>query len=98
LGIDFSLDLNCITDINFTKKIKEVKVILKSWQHRKLTLLGKITVIKTLALLKLIHLLTSLPNLPQTKINIEDLSFSNPPDIYHRLKYFALSYLTSRFI
>jgi hypothetical protein len=47
LGIDFSLDLNCITDINFTKKIKEVKAILKSWQHRKLTLLGKITVIKT---------------------------------------------------
>jgi hypothetical protein len=36
LGIDFSLDLNCITDINFTKKIKEVKAILKSWQHRKL--------------------------------------------------------------
>jgi hypothetical protein len=24
--------------------------------------------------------------------------FSNPPDIYHRLKYFALSYLTSRSI
>jgi hypothetical protein len=46
LGIDFSLDLNCITDINFTQKIKEVKTILKSWQHRKLTLLGKITVIK----------------------------------------------------
>jgi hypothetical protein len=37
LRIDFSLDLNCITDINFTKKIKEVKAILKSWQHRKLT-------------------------------------------------------------
>jgi hypothetical protein len=43
LGIDFSLDLNCITDINFTKKIKEVKAILKSWQHRKLTLLCKIS-------------------------------------------------------
>jgi hypothetical protein len=27
LGIDFSLDLNCITDKNFTKKIKEVKKI-----------------------------------------------------------------------
>jgi hypothetical protein len=50
--------------------------ILKSWQHRKLTLLGKITVIKTLALPKLIHLLTSLPNLPQTKIN--DLNSLSP--------------------
>jgi hypothetical protein len=56
LGIDFSLDLNCITDVNFTKKIKEIKAILRSWQDRKLTLLGKITVIKTLALPKLRHL------------------------------------------
>jgi hypothetical protein len=56
-GIYFSLD--CITDVNFIKKIKEVTEILKSWQHRKLTLLRKITAIKTLALPKLIHLLTS---------------------------------------
>jgi hypothetical protein len=28
LGIYFSLDLNCITDINFTQKIKEIKAIL----------------------------------------------------------------------
>ena len=77
LGIDFSLDLNCITDVNFTKKIKEAKAILKSWQHRKLTLLGKITVIKTLALSKLIHLLTSLPNLPQAKINDLNSLFYN---------------------
>jgi hypothetical protein len=43
LGIEFSLDLNCITEINFSKKIKEVSAILKSWQHRKLTLMGKIS-------------------------------------------------------
>jgi hypothetical protein len=52
LGIEFSLDLNRITEINFSKKIKEVSAILKSWQHRKLTLMGKITVIKSLALSK----------------------------------------------
>jgi len=56
-----------------TKKIKEVKGILKSWHHRKLTLLGKITVIKTLALPKLIHL----PNLPQAKINDLNSLFYN---------------------
>jgi hypothetical protein len=77
LGIDFSLDLNCITDVNFTKTIKEVKVLLRSWQHRKLTLLGKITVIKTLALPKLIRLPTSLPNLPQAKINDLNSLFYN---------------------
>ena len=62
LGIDFSLDLANIADLNFSKKIKELSGVLKSWQHRKLTLLGKITVVKSLALPKLIHLLTALPN------------------------------------
>jgi hypothetical protein len=33
-------------DLNFRKKIIDVSKILKSWQHRKLTLLGKVTVIK----------------------------------------------------
>jgi hypothetical protein len=56
-------------DLNFRKKIIDVSKILKSWQHRKLTLLEKVTVIKTLALPKLIHLLTSLPNLKQSLFN-----------------------------
>jgi hypothetical protein len=30
LGIDFSLDLNCITDVNFTKKNKEVNLVKMS--------------------------------------------------------------------
>lgn len=54
-------------DINFTKKIKEMSSILKAWEHRKLTLLGKITVVKTLALPKIVHLLTALPNLSDRK-------------------------------
>ena len=69
--------MSSIVDINFTKKIKEVSAILKSWQHRKLTLLGKITVIKTLALSKLIHLLTSLPNLAQLQLNELNTMFYN---------------------
>ena len=67
LGLDFSLDLSSMVAINYTKKFKEVSQILKSWEHRKLTLLGKITVVKTLALSKLIHLFTTLPNLQDTK-------------------------------
>ena len=67
LGIEFSFDLNRITEIIFSKKIKEVSAMLKSWQHIKLTLMGKITVIKSLALSKLVHLLTALPNLIQSR-------------------------------
>lgn len=85
LGIEFSLDLNRITEINFSKKIKEVSAILKSWQHRKLTLMGKITVIKSLALSKLVHLLTALPNLTQSRLNeltslFYNFIWNNKPD------------------
>jgi hypothetical protein len=61
LGIEFSIDLYTMSDLNF-RYFKNIK----SWQHRKLTLLGKVTVIKTP---KLIHLFTSLPNLKQSMLN-----------------------------
>ena len=77
LGIDFSLDLSSMPDLNFRKKIIDVSKILKNWQHKKLTLLGKVTVIKTLALPKLIHLLTSLPNLKQSLFNDLNKLFFN---------------------
>jgi hypothetical protein len=77
LGIEFSLDLYTMPDLNVRKKIIDISRILKSWQHRKLTLLGKVTVIKTLALPKLIHLFTSLPNLKQSMLNeLNKLSFN----------------------
>jgi hypothetical protein len=47
------------------------KNCLKQWQHRKLTLLGKVTVIKSFALPKLIYVLSVLP-LPSLK-NIKTL-------------------------
>ena len=77
LGTDFSLDLSYMPDLNFRKKIIDVSKILKSWQHRKLTLLGKVTIIKTLALPKLINLLTSLPNLKQSLCNDLNKQFFN---------------------
>ena len=77
LGIEFSLDLDSMVKINYAKKIKEVSAILKSWQHRKLSLMGKITVIKTLALPKLVHLLTALPNLSQPQLNSLNTLFYN---------------------
>jgi len=44
---------------------------LKQWSHRKLTLMGKVTVVKSHALPKLIYILTVLQN-PSTQI-IENL-------------------------
>lgn len=77
LGINFSLCMETMIDINFKQKIIDISKLLKSWQHRKLTLLGKITVIKSLALPKIIHLLTSLPNLKVTMLNEINKLFYN---------------------
>ena len=45
----------------FSEKIEWVKNILNSWSVRRLTLLGKITIIKALAVSQIVHVLTSLP-------------------------------------
>ena len=61
LGVWFStLEQNAFC-INFSEKIEKMKNILNSWSARRLTLLGKITIIKSLAVLQIVHVLSSLP-------------------------------------
>ena len=62
---------------NLEPKIKEFEKCLQQWQHRKLTLMGKIVVIKNYALPKLIYFLTSLPNPPKDTINRLEKSMYN---------------------
>jgi hypothetical protein len=69
LGIIFSSSNKDLLKDNLEPKITEFMKCLKSWEHRKLTLLGKITVIKTLALPKLIYPLTVLPSPTESTLN-----------------------------
>ena len=62
LGINFSTDLERITELNFSPAIKSIKKMLHVWHKRYLTPIGKIAVIKTLAISKLNHLFTSVPS------------------------------------
>jgi exonuclease III len=55
LGIHFSYDANIMFEKNFTKKLKELKRILAMWGLRDLSVLGRITVFKSLALSKVIY-------------------------------------------
>ena len=52
---------------NLETKIVDFKQCLKQWQHRKLTLMGKITVVKTFAFPKLVYPLTVLKNISKEK-------------------------------
>jgi hypothetical protein len=74
LGIHFDLLQKDKTLINFTEKIKSIKGLLNTWCYRELTYIGRITVIKTLALPILIQSLTVLPNPPEWIITeIQDI-------------------------
>jgi hypothetical protein len=69
LGISFNLSESDKTLENFTEKVQSVKKILNLWSYRDLTYIGKVTVIKTLALPILVQCLTVLPNPPDSILN-----------------------------
>ena len=56
LGIHFSYNNNVKNNENFMKHIRKIEQVLKLWRMRYLSIEGKITVFKTLALSKIIHL------------------------------------------
>ena len=74
LGIIFSNDYTSFVTNNIIPKVQDFKKCLKQWQHRKLTLMGKVAVIKTFALPKLVFPFTVLPNPPDQLL--DDISNS----------------------
>ena len=63
LGVWFSTgEMNFISS-NIQEKIDKLKKIIGSWSARRLTLLGKITVLKSLAVSQLVYVLASLPTI-----------------------------------
>jgi len=77
LGVDFTIDLYNITDININKKLLEISIELNQWSKRDLTPFGKITVLKTLIVSKIVHLLISLPTPSKNMMNKLNKLFYN---------------------
>ena len=48
-------------EYNYRMKLDEVRKLLESWSWRLLSIIGKIQVIKSLAISKFVHLFTTLP-------------------------------------
>ena len=57
LGVTFTTNVYDIWTFNSVEILNKVKSMLKQWSKRKLTLFGRITIIKSLALSKLYHCL-----------------------------------------
>ena len=64
LGVLFSVDLVNIVDINYNKAITTIKQIISHWSKRRLTPLGRLTIVKTILVPKLNYLFINLPNPP----------------------------------
>ena len=61
LGILFSTDPLITINTNYEKKMKKVKNCLNCWELRRLSLIGKITVLKSLIASQLVYILVTLP-------------------------------------
>ena len=60
LGVWFSTSNDAYLTANFTEKENKLQSILNKWSARRLTLLGKITVQKSLVISQMVYLLSSL--------------------------------------
>ena len=64
MGVWFSTLESKSLNPSFIEKIEKVMCILDKWTARRLTILGKTTIIKTLAASQIVYILSSLPTPP----------------------------------
>ena len=69
LGINFNTDLTKMIKENYMQKVKTLESMIKQWERRSLTPLGKITAIKVLMIPAFNHLFFTLPNPGQPVID-----------------------------
>ena len=62
LDVWFTLDVNKTQMLNYTERREKIIKITQDWSHRRLTLMGKITVIKSLLASQLVYILSPLPS------------------------------------
>ncbi len=68
LGVWFSQEENSVTELNLNDRIKSMETIINIWKPRRLSLKGKITIIKTL-ILPQIQFLFSMIYIPLIYLN-----------------------------
>ena len=75
LGVWFATDRNVMLRSNYDERIGKIKNVIETWQFRRLTLLGKITLIKSLLVSQLIYILTPLPTYTNALQTVNKLLF-----------------------
>ena len=78
LGIKFSTNVLDIPKLNYEGITNKITNLFKSWKKRNMTLFGKVKIIKTLALSKLVYFLINIPRPPDNilqEVNRQCFSF-----------------------
>ena len=58
LGVWLSVDPEATATLNYKEKLVKIRNILSSWKYRRLTLIGKIAVLKSLVASQLVYVLS----------------------------------------
>ena len=69
LGVWFTTDLHEIEAKNYAEKMSEVQILFNIWSKRSITPLGRIAILKSLILSKLVYLWLLLPNPPDDSVS-----------------------------
>ena len=86
LGLTFAMsEVDYGVHLNYQEKIKDIEKLLRNWVFRNLTLMGKIIVVKSLAIPKLVNLFPMLPNPTDNQLKtmmslIYKFIWNNKPD------------------
>ena len=89
LGVEFNKDLENLSDLNIEKKLADMQREINAWSKRDITPFGKVTIIKSLIISKIVHILIALPS-PSTvlikKINkmLFEFLWDGKPDKINR--------------
>lgn len=76
LGVWLSIDAKEIAALNYNEKLEKVRTVLSCWKYRRLTLMGKITVLKSLVASQLVYVLSPLPSNEKVIKEVNKLFFS----------------------
>lgn len=75
LGIYFSRNRQECLRLNWDKLLEDIQNLLNSWKRRNLTLFGRVTILKTLALSKCNYILQNIPVTKEILTKLETLLF-----------------------
>ena len=76
LGVWLSVDSEEAATLNYNEKLGKVKTVLSCWKYRRLTLMGKIAVLKSLVASQLVYVLSPLPSNEKVIKEVNKLFFS----------------------